>query len=230
MSEQAFRNYGLPPDAPRTREALIERLHPDDRERMVAEGDFARTRAGPFEVEGRVIWPDGQVRTLAIAGETVLDARGRLVRVMTVNRDVTDEKNAEAALRESEQRFRLIADSAPVALWITRADGEREFVSWAFADFLGLPVEEARVLDWSTRVHQDDRSRVLTELAYGEASRRPFSIELRSSPTAKPPGARSASSRAGFAPTASGAGCARFRDRAGGRAASTSARSACPST
>ena len=48
---------------------------------------------------------------------------------------------AQETLRESEERFRLIADSAPVPIWVTKLDRTRSFANQAYLDFLGLPFE-----------------------------------------------------------------------------------------
>ena len=120
---------------------------------------------------------------------------------------------AQATLRESEERFRLIADSAPVPIWVTKLDRTRSFANQAYLDFLGLPFEEAIVFDWRKRLHPDDQPRVVQESIAGEASLKPFVLEARYR-----------------APTANGAGCARNPSRAGIRPAIISASSASPTT
>ena len=62
--------------------------------------------------------------------------------------DVTEQRAAERALRESEERFRRIANSAPVLMWVTRRDRVRDFVNDTYAEFIGLPHEEACRHDW----------------------------------------------------------------------------------
>ena len=82
-------------------------------------------------------------------------------------------------MRESEERFRLIADSAPVPVWVTKLDRTRSFANQAYLDFLGLPFEEAIVFDWRKRLHPDDQQRVVQESIAGEASLKPFVLEAR---------------------------------------------------
>ena len=86
---------------------------------------------------------------------------------------------AQATLRESEERFRLIANSAPVPVWVTKLDRTRSFANQAYLDFLGLPFEEAIVFDWRKRLHPDDQSRIVQESVAGEASLKPFVLEAR---------------------------------------------------
>ena len=66
-------------------------------------------------------------------------------------------------MRESEERFRLIADSAPVPIWVTKLDRTRSFANQAYVDFLGLPFDEAIVFDWRKVLHPDDLPRILQE-------------------------------------------------------------------
>ncbi|MDP1914137.1 PAS domain S-box protein [Brevundimonas sp.] len=86
---------------------------------------------------------------------------------------------AEAEVRESEQRFRAIADTAPVLIWVTQQDRTRAFVNQAYVAYNGGAYEEARLADWRTVIHPDDHERVLQESLAGEASARPFSMEAR---------------------------------------------------
>jgi PAS domain S-box-containing protein len=90
--------------------------------------------------------------------------------------DVTGRHRAERALRESEARFRLIADSAPVPMWVTRMDRTRSFVNRAYVEFLGISYDEAVNFDWRTVIHPDDAPRILAESIAGEATLQPFEL------------------------------------------------------
>jgi len=83
------------------------------------------------------------------------------------------------ALRESEERFRLIADSAPVPMWVTKLDRTRSFVNRAYVEFLGVSYEGAVTFDWRTILHPDDIDRVVAESVAGEATLDLFSLEGR---------------------------------------------------
>jgi PAS domain S-box-containing protein len=86
---------------------------------------------------------------------------------------------SEERLRESEERFRLIADSAPVPMWVTRLDRRRDFVNRAYVDFLGITYEQAIDYDWREIIHPDDVARILAESVGGEATLEPFVLEGR---------------------------------------------------
>jgi PAS domain S-box-containing protein len=96
--------------------------------------------------------------------------------------DVTEQRVAERAIRESEERFRRIANSAPALMWVTRLDRTRDFVNEVYADFACGPdcsVEEARKLDWRSRIHPEDADRIVAESIAGEASLKAFTLEGR---------------------------------------------------
>jgi PAS domain S-box-containing protein len=104
---------------------------------------------------------------------------GTILGIYAVVRDITERKRSERELSESEQRFRMIADSAPVPIWVSRLNGAREFVNRAYLDFLARPFEEALVFDWRKALHPDDLERILIDQRLGETSRRPFALEAR---------------------------------------------------
>jgi PAS domain S-box-containing protein len=107
------------------------------------------------------------------------DDAGRVIGFYAVVRDITERKLAEKALGESEERFRSIANSAPVPIWVSRLDGLREFVNTAYLDFLGCSFEEALNFDWRRALHPDDLPRILAEQKAGEGARQPFTLEAR---------------------------------------------------
>jgi PAS domain S-box-containing protein len=109
-------------------------------------------------------------------------ATGEVEGIAIVVTDVSEQRSVELALRESEARFRRIADSAPAMMWVTRLDRARDFVNDAYAEFAcgpGCDREEARALDWRERIHPDDIDRVVAESIAGEASLQRFTLEAR---------------------------------------------------
>ncbi len=174
--------HGLPPDAANeTHEDWVNRIHPEDRERAVSHFENALTGTSEdFAQEYRIIRPsDGETRWISVIARIERDDNGRATRLIGAHTDVTERKLGERALRESEERFRLIADSAPVPIWVTKLDRTRSFANRAYLDFLGLPYEEALVFDWRKALHPDDMARILKEQIAGESSLKPFVLEAR---------------------------------------------------
>jgi PAS domain S-box-containing protein len=82
-----------------TKEAFRRRLHPDDRARVIAELEAARLAGSSYEIETRVLWPDGTVLWVLARGKAYLDAAGRPSRVVGTVEDITARKRLEAELR-----------------------------------------------------------------------------------------------------------------------------------
>ena len=107
------------------------------------------------------------------------NSKGKVVGIILVIQDVTEQRANEIALRESEARFRRIADSAPVMMWVTRLDRTRDFVNEAYCEFAGLKPEEINTHNWREWIHPDDWDRIVAESVAGEASLKPFTLEAR---------------------------------------------------
>lgn len=145
-----FRMMGLEPtDAPVPIDTLRALRHPDDRDR-VADGFQEVLDGGDdfYEVEYRIIRPDRQVRWIFRRGRVVRDARGKPVRYSGVDIDITERKAAEAALAESEQRYRTLVDNASdivatmdLDLRITSVNPAIErILGYAPAELIGSPL------------------------------------------------------------------------------------------
>jgi PAS domain S-box-containing protein len=107
------------------------------------------------------------------------DALGRILGVYVVVSDVSERKLAERKIAESEARFRSIANSAPVLIWVTGSGGKREFVNQTYLDFLGLTYADALAFDWRSALHPDDLPRILAEEPAIEHSVRIVTVEAR---------------------------------------------------
>jgi PAS domain S-box-containing protein len=156
-----------------------ESLHPDDRESLFAAVGQAMRDHAPFMAEARYRRADGEYRLIRTDAQPRFGAGGEFLGMIGMNVDVTEQRRSEMALKESEERFRLIANSAPVPMWVSRMDGKRAFVNQAYMDFLGLDYEDALVFDWRKALHPDDLPRILQEQAAGEGSKKPFALEAR---------------------------------------------------
>jgi PAS domain S-box-containing protein len=109
-------------------------------------------------------------------GEPEAEPKGMIIML----EDVTEQRVAERALKESEARFKRIANQAPALMWVTRLDRTRDFVNDAYMDFLCTDDREyARTYDWRQGIHPDDAERILEESIAGEASGKTFALEGR---------------------------------------------------
>jgi PAS domain S-box-containing protein len=142
---------------------------------VYASGKAVTGRARPLRLRRT---PDGEPeeRLLDFVFQPIADAAGAVTGIFAQGHDVTELHQAGLALRESEERFRLIADSAPVPMWVTKLDRTRSFVNRAYVEFLGISYEEAISFDWRTVIHPEDAPRLLAESVAGEASLKTFEL------------------------------------------------------
>ena len=174
-----YRIYGIDPAEEVTLRRMLASVHPDDYERA-RKATILMVKEGHWEPqEYRIVRPDGQVRWITAQAEMTRNAEGRVVRAVGVNFDITDRKQADDLIRESEARFRTLADSAPVLMWVSGLDGRREFANQTYLDFLGIDFETAVSGKLLERIHPDDRDRVRRESAAGAGGGRQLSIEAR---------------------------------------------------
>jgi PAS domain S-box-containing protein len=174
--------HGLPPEAAdETYDDWVRRIHPEDLERTVRH--YTEALNGTSEdylAEYRIIRPiDGQTHWIRNIAKIERDSDGRPLRLVGAHIDITDQMLAQETLRESEERFRLIANSAPVPMWVTKLDRTRSFVNQAYIDFLGQPYDEAIAFDWRKVLHPDDLPRILQQQITEEAALKPFVLEAR---------------------------------------------------
>jgi PAS domain S-box-containing protein len=152
---------------------FVERL-----DKVYAQGKAFTGRSTPIWLRRT---PGGELEQhfLDFVFQPITDDGGKVTGLFVEGYDMTHRHAAELALRESEERFRLIADSAPVPMWVTKLDRKRSFVNMAYAEFLGVPYDEACDYDWRERIHPEDVDRVVAESLAGEATLKPFALEAR---------------------------------------------------
>ena len=151
-SPLAFALFGLPADTKFNFEIFLGTLHPDDR--AMVDAAMKRTLAEhvEYDVEYRCIWPDGTEHWIAAKGRAYQDADGEDIRVGGIVFDVTDRRQAEAALRESEQRLLAMANGIPQLAWMAEADGSIFWYNQRWYEYTGTTFEEMEGWAWQ-RVH-----------------------------------------------------------------------------
>jgi PAS domain S-box-containing protein len=127
------------------------------------------------EVSGRR--KDGVIFPLYLAVSEMNHGDKR--RFIGIIRDITDVKKAEASLRESEKRFRHMADSAPVLIRMSGPDAACEYLNKVWLDYTGRPPEQELGNGWLEGVHPDDLHGCLEALGVSFIQRRPFEVEYR---------------------------------------------------
>jgi PAS domain S-box-containing protein len=122
-SEEIYRIWGFDPaQGVPSRKAVLQRIHPDDLDRLNAEVERALGEKRRYSTAYRIVLPDGTVKHLESIGQPVFSTNGELVEVVATQIDVTERKRAEQALLESETKFRDYAETASDWFWETGPD------------------------------------------------------------------------------------------------------------
>lgn len=150
-------------------------------DRTVATAFLEQTEAdGAASAEFRIHRQDGQLRWLSVRSFPVDDVGGEPMRAV-ICEDITERKRIEQALRESELRFRQVAENIEEIFWIMAPDGTQvHYVSPAYEKILGRPKEElaASPFKWMQAIHVEDQPRVLDAVTHHQAEH-PLEIQFR---------------------------------------------------
>ena len=131
---------------------------------------------------GRIIHrcrKDGVPIDLSVSTAALRDDNGRITGIMSLYTDVTEQLRAKMALEESEERFRAMADTAPVMIWMAGRDRSREWFNKPWLEFRGRSLDQERGSGWTEGVHPDDLAQCLGIYATSFEARRPFQMEYR---------------------------------------------------
>jgi len=161
-SEEDARLFGFDPERGMpSLEAVRQRVHPEDRARADEILDKAIRERADFEWVFRAVLPNGTLKYIHAVGHPVFNASGDLVEFVGTNMDVTERKQAEARLRESEQRYRYIFESTGVSIWEEdfsqvkaaiddlKSRGVRDFLEYlaAHPEFVQQAITMVRIVD-----------------------------------------------------------------------------------
>lgn len=172
-------------ELPDTFESWTSRLHPDDHARAVAYAMQYRDHpVGAFRQDFRLLHKDGRYRWIDSHASFVTESDGRRVRLLGSHTDITERKQAEQTLSESEARFRTLVANIPGAIYRCAVDREwtMSYLSDAIEGIVGYPAQEFianHIRSYASVIHPDDR-RLVEEVTWTSLEKRcPYVIEYR---------------------------------------------------
>ncbi|MBD3298361.1 MAG: PAS domain S-box protein [candidate division Zixibacteria bacterium] len=155
----------------------LEAVHPKDREET--EDAYYPAAVSGYDVTFRVIHPGGSIRWLHGRGFPIRDEHGRVYRLAGITEDVTDQRTAEQALRDSERRFRTLASLAPVGIFELDPKGSCLYVNERWCQMTGLRADEVSGSNLTAVIHPEDQERITAEWREALETKGEYSGEFR---------------------------------------------------
>jgi len=161
-SGQLLRLYGIPPERDQIDlDEWLARVHPDERERRIAEAGANDEDREPIERQYRTVWPDGSVHWLHSKALVVFDHRGNATRMIGVDFDITQDKH-------NEERVRILSNAveqSPVSICIMDLRNRIEYVNARLTQSTGYSFDELKGRDSRILIAPDTPQGVLDEIA-----------------------------------------------------------------
>ncbi len=141
-SEYLIALHGLTADKFDGTIGAFQRLvHPEDLETVQSAIQAAIEHRAPFDVEFRIVWPDGSVHWLAGKGKAFYDEQGAPSHMVGIGMDITERREAAERLRQSEERFRGLMEQAPFSIQVIACNGKTLQVNRAWEELWGANLD-----------------------------------------------------------------------------------------
>jgi formate hydrogenlyase transcriptional activator len=158
-SDETFRIFQCDANTNPTLEFALTRVRPEDRELAQQRIGQASRDGRDFDFETCLQMPDGSVKHVRVTAHPFRDSSGELEFVGAVT-DVSEEREAEAAIRERERELRQLVDIVPQLIAVYGPNRERLYANHTALDYLGINLAEWRQKNFASSVHSDDSARL----------------------------------------------------------------------
>lgn len=159
-------------------ERFIDGVHADDQDYLRDRIEEALEEQKDFRAEYRLVG-SGKLRWVLATGRVAIGRDGRPERLPGVVLDITERKASEAALAESEAKFRAIADTMPQMVWSTLPDGFHDYYNARWYEYTGVPQGSTDGEGWNGMFHPDDQERAWAAWRHSLETGEPYQIEYR---------------------------------------------------
>ena len=122
---------------------------------------------------------DGRLIDVSMTVSPIKDESGSITGASTIAHDITAQKQADKERRESEERFRMMADTAPVMIWVSGPDTLGTFFNRQWLEFTGRSMEQELGMGWRAGIHPEDSERCIGGYISAFYERRIFEMEVR---------------------------------------------------
>ncbi len=164
-SDEVYRIFGLKPkQSPATYEMFLSYVHPEDRNAVIEAVKTALAEGVQYSIDHRIIRPDGFEHVVHEQAKIIYDANQKPLRLVGIVLDITDRVRAEDAVRQSEQRFRLMAQASKDVFWMsTPGIGQMLYISPAYETLWGKSRKSLyrNPQTFLESVHPEDREKLI---------------------------------------------------------------------
>lgn len=160
---------------------FLAMVHPEDRPGILEELERSKTNRRPYSMEYRVIFPDGKVQWRASFARPLFDTQGKLLRYVGVNQDITERKQAEEALRRSQDQLKMAMEAARMGSWYWNAT--TGIITWDdnLYRMNGLTREtfHGTAEESYAQIHPEDRPRIIEATQRAIETHEPLRLTFR---------------------------------------------------